>query len=168
MTLSIIAAMDLNRGIGINQSLPWSIPDDLRHFKKITMNKTIIMGGNTYRSLPKVLEGREYRVLTKKPELIDNGIKTFGTIGLLMRSLVEKNENMVIGGGQIYNQIIPYCNKMYLTVINSKFCCDTEFPFYDNGEWKGMSYESKLHKGKDGDFHFTFIELKRISSGKSQ
>jgi len=136
---SIISAIDLARGIGINNQLPWNLKDDLKHFSTLTIgqkNNAVIMGLNTWKSLPekyRPLPDRLNIVLSKEPisDLPDN-VFNFQSLDEALKTLESKkvNEIFIIGGGMLYASTIGHqnCNKLYLTEILKTFNCDTFFP----------------------------------------
>jgi len=137
MIISIIAAMTKNSLIGKGNALPWRLPADMAHFKELTVNKTVLMGGNTFISIGKPLKDRVNIVLSNNPDFSAEGC-------LIARSIEEaiglaKKENaeelMVIGGASVYRQFLPITDKMYLTIIEGDFDGDIFFPEYDRGDW---------------------------------
>jgi dihydrofolate reductase len=130
VTLSLIVAHDKNNGIGINGKLPWYIPADLRHFKKVTLGKNVIMGRKTWESLPsKPLVNRLNYVITSKD--IPN-IPTFRSVTQAVEYLKDSEvESIFIGGESIYRQVLPYCDKLYITKVGIEAKCDTYFPEVD-------------------------------------
>lgn len=138
MNFSIIAAVDQNRGIGINNQLPWRLPSDLKHFNEITVgnkNNAVIMGLNTWKSLPekfRPLPDRLNIVLSKEPETdLPNGVLNFQSLDDALSFIEGKIEEVfIIGGGMLYASTInhPNCSKLYLTEILQTFSCDSFFP----------------------------------------
>ena len=129
--ISIIAAVAKNNIIGGDNKLLWHIPEDLKHFKDITSNHTIIMGRKTFQSLPNVLPKRHHIVLTKdKNYIIDSDSVTIvhNLKEIVDKYKTSKEEVFVIGGGEIYSAFLPYCKNLYLTKINKNFEGDTYFP----------------------------------------
>ena len=138
---NIIVAFDINRGIGINNQLPWHIPDDLKQFQKLTRGNgknAVIMGKNTWNSLPvKMLAGRDNLILSSELVIeentpFNNYIKTFNTLQKLT-DFCKKNsyeDVWIIGGSQIYNLFLDNkrVDKIYATIINQQYECDTFFP----------------------------------------
>lgn len=127
--ISIIAAVSLNNCIGVNNSIPWKIKEDMQLFKKLTTNNTIIMGRKTFESIGKPLPNRKNIVITSSK--ID-GIETYNS---LKESLNNKDNIFLIGGSKIYLEGMKYANKMYITLVNKVVEGDTFFPFIDT-EWK--------------------------------
>ena len=133
--VSMIAAIGKNNELGKNNNLIWHLPNDLKFFKKTTMGKDIIMGSNTFYSLPKLLPGRKHIVLTSKN--IDNAqiLVLHNKEELLEYLRTIKKEVMIIGGESIYTQMLEYADKLYLTEIDAISSeADVYFPTinYDN------------------------------------
>lgn len=136
--LKAIVAVDENWGIGYNGDLLASIPDDLKHFKNITTGSTVVMGLNTWNSLPKKpLPNRTNIVIRPGTPEFD---QRQSVIKMDLETLLERFEldgGFVIGGGSIYKQLLPYCDQVYITKIYKNFeNVDTFFPNLDaTGEW---------------------------------
>jgi dihydrofolate reductase/thymidylate synthase len=136
MPLYIISAVENNRGIGKNNELPWKIKEDLEFFKQMTVNSTVIMGKNTYDSLPiKPLPNRYNIVITNNIQETENKNLLFTTI-INAKEYIKNNtlykDIFIIGGEQIYTYFVKHVNKIYLTVIDKKYECDRKFPFISN------------------------------------
>lgn len=130
--MSLIAAFDDNKGVGIDNKLPWYIPEDLKHFKNITMGNNMIMGKKTYDSLPGILPGRKHIVLTTDKSLISNNenvifVNSLNECLILLENL-EIKKNIVIGGNKMWDLFLPYIDTFYLTHVFGKFKVDTYFP----------------------------------------
>ena len=151
--ISIIAAVGKNNEIGKNNELIWHIKEDLQNFKNLTMNKYIVMGANTYASLPKRLEGRKYIVLSKHLKEIENGL-VFNDFETLLEFINKQNEEiMIIGGSSIYKLFIPYADKLYLTEIDSTSDADTYFPDFDKRKYK----YNILKENSDNELKYKFV-----------
>ncbi len=159
MNITLIAAIGKNNELGKDNKLLWHIPEDLNFFKANTMNKKIIMGINTLNSLPKLLPGRKHIVLTHRNLELDPEILVFHSITELLAYIKSLNEEvMVIGGGQIYKQMIEYANKLIITKIDETKEADTFFPKINNNEWdrellseheyKDIKYKHLIYKKK--------------------
>ena len=160
--VNMIAAIGKNNELGKDNNLIWHLPGDLKFFKNITMGKDIIMGSNTFYSLPKLLPGRRHIVLTSKN--IDNDkITVVHSKQDLIEYLYQvKKEVMIIGGASIYKQLLEYADNLYLTEINTT-CnnADAYFPKINYEEWEsellgtnidnGISYKHMLYKRKVKD-----------------
>ena len=159
--ISIIAAVAKNNIIGGDNKLLWHIPEDLKHFKDLTSNHTIIMGRKTFQSLPIVLPKRHHIVLTKdKNYIIDSDSVTIvhNLKEIVDKYKTSKEEVFVIGGGEIYSAFLPYCKNLYLTKINKNFEGDTYFPKIEPSQWK-VTYSSELNKTLKDNLEFKFINL---------
>lgn len=156
--ISIIAAIGKNNELGKDNKLLWHIKKDLQNFKNITMNKYIVMGKNTYNSLPKQLEGRKYIVLSKSLKKIDNGL-LFNDFNALLEYINKLDEEVIIiGGEQIYKLFLPYADKLYLTEINAQKESDAYFPKFDKEKYKCKIIDEDI----DNDIEYKFVEYERI------
>lgn len=162
--LSISVAVAKNHVIGINNTLPWHISEDLKRFKRITSNKKMIMGRKAFESLPGILPNREHIIITRNENYTVDSDQV--TIVHDLNSLIEKyskceEEVFVIGGAEIYNQFLPYTQKIYLTIIEETFEGDTFFPEINYDEFK-TEYTSEQFTDEKNGLHYTFINLDRI------
>lgn len=161
--LSIVVAVSSNNVIGINNSLPWHIPEDLKHFKEITtsMSKTIIMGRKTFESLPFVLPNRRHIVLTKNENYIinDKNVTILNNLDYIKTLANDKNEYFIIGGAKIYKELLPYCSKIYRTVIHKSFVGDAFFPHININRWKTIYKHDKCFN----NLTFSFELLQKIN-----
>ena len=155
--ISIIAAVGKNYELGKNNNLIWHLKEDLINFKKMTMGKKIVMGANTYKSLPKNLEGREYIVLSKSLKDIKNGIlfTEFAKLLDYLNSLDE--EVMIIGGASIYKLFLPFADKIYLTEVAAVAPADVYFPAFDKSKYQ----KNVIKKLKENDIEYEIIEYVR-------
>lgn len=162
--LSISVAVAKNNVIGKDNTLPWHISEDLKRFKRITSDKKMIMGRKAFESLPGILPNREHIIITRNTDFkVDSDMVT---IVYDLNSLVEKyskceDEIFVIGGAEIYEQLLPYVQKIYLTQIDENFDGDTYFPELNYNEFKTEFTSEKFTDEKNG-LHYTFIDLERI------
>ena len=136
--LSIIVAKSKNNVIGKENRLIWHLPADLKRFKELTTGKTIIMGRKTFESLGRVLPNRKHVVITKNVDFkVDNEmVEIVHDIKEIEKYINSDEECFVIGGGIIYNILMPYANKIYATILNEEFEGDTYFPIIDDKIWK--------------------------------
>ncbi|MCS4089556.1 dihydrofolate reductase [Rhizobium sp. BK176] len=121
MNLTLMAAADLEWGIGIDGKLPWLVPEDLKRFKARTMGKAVVMGRKTVETLPSTLPGRRILTLTRNP--IGFGSHDLGS--LLLHLASEPDEVIVAGGGEVYRALLPYCAKAEITRVKAVHDCDT-------------------------------------------
>jgi len=161
MKISIVAAMGRNRVIGKSNTMPWHMPADLKYFKALTMGKPMIMGRKTFESIGKALAGRRTIVLTTQQGLELPGCEVFNSLEAALEVLVGCDEIMIVGGAQIYEQIMPSVHCMYLTFIEHEFEGDAFFPEWDESEWQVVSEE--YHKADEKHkYHYRFVKLERI------
>ncbi len=159
--LSIIVAKSKNNAIGKDNKLLWHISDDLKRFKNLTTNHTIIMGRKTFESLGRVLPNRLHIVLTRDENYkVDNeNVKIIHDISELDKYVQDESENFVIGGAQIYASLISKCDKLYITQINKDFIGDSYFPNINENEWEIIE---KLSGPKDeNNFEYEYITYQR-------
>ena len=160
--VSIIAAIGQNNELGQNNNLFWHLPNDLKFFKQMTIDKDIIMGSNTFYSLPKLLPNRKHIVLTSKNIDNDQVLVIHSKQALINYLNQVKKEVMVIGGASIYEHLLEYANQLYLTEIDASCStADAYFPKIDYKEWdgqllgtnsdNGISYKHMLYKRKIKD-----------------
>ena len=144
MKISMIAAMAHDRVIGKDNQMPWHLPADLAHFKRVTLGKPVLMGRKTFESIGRPLPGRRNLVISRNPDYQAEGIEVVGSVeaalALLAGSSVE--ELMVIGGGHLYAEMLPSADCLYLTQIDLAVEGDTRFPAFDDGEWQRIACES--------------------------
>lgn len=162
MKLNIIAAMANNRVIGLNNKMPWHLPADLSWFKKNTLNKPIIMGRKTFDSIGMILPKRLNIVISRTKQESDNPNL------ILCRDLdhaIEiakhqvQEDAFIIGGGTIYEQVLPQVDKLYLTHIKADFNGDTQFPIYEQFQWQCIFKEDHQADSKNSyDYQFRILE----------
>ena len=161
MIISIIAAMSENRVIGRRNRLPWKLPADLKHFKRLTMGKPVVMGRKTFESLGKPLPGRINIVITRNPRFKPQNCVVAHSIEEAMDEVKTSHEVMVIGGSSFYQQTLPLADRMYLTLIHHTFSGDAFFPRYNEDEW--LETERSDHGPDDmNPFPYSFTVMQRI------
>lgn len=134
--ITLIAAIGKNRELGKNNDLIWKIPEDLKFFRENTDGKYIVMGLNTFNSLPKLLPNRKHIVLTHRDIELDPSVMIFHSIEELLSFVSELDEEiMIIGGAMMYSQMIEYASQMLLTEINDSMDADVYFPEFNFSEW---------------------------------
>lgn len=159
--LSIIVAKAENNIIGGDNKLLWHISEDLKRFKGITTNHTIIMGRKTFESLPKILPNRHHVIITRDTNYtVDSDQVTIlhDLSEVLKRYESSEEEAFIIGGGEIYNLLFPHCKKLYLTKVNKNFEGDTYFPNIDFNEWDVIESSDEKINAEDG-LKYKFINL---------
>ena len=133
--LSLIWAMDSNRLIGSDNSLPWHLPADLAFFKRTTMGKPILMGRKTWESIGRPLPGRQNIVITRNSEFDATGCDIAHNIDDALGLCAHVEEAMLIGGASLYRQTIERASKLYITRIHNQFEGDAWFPEFSMDSW---------------------------------
>ena len=161
--LSLIVAKAKNNVIGKDNALIWHLPEDLKRFKRLTTNHTIIMGRRTFESLGKVLPKRHHVILCNDQEMnIDNeNVEILDSIEKLDKYINDENEHFVIGGATIYKLLLPYCSKLYITEIDQEFEGDAFFPEIDTNVWDVTGKEKGLKdEANPYDYYYVIYEKK--------
>lgn len=165
--LSAIVAMDQNNVIGRDGDLPWRLPSDLKHFKIVTMGKPCLMGRKTWESLPFPLPGRPNLVLTRdqsysapKAEVFHEP-KSFIGKGFEYAGLLGQDEVMLIGGAQLYKVFLPYCDRLYVSHIETEVDGDAKFPEIDPEIWH-QTTRNRQSQGPKDEFAFSIAVYDRI------
>ena len=154
--LSIIVAKAKNNIIGKDNKMLWKLPDDLKRFKERTTGHTIIMGRKTFESLGGILPDRMHIILSRNPDFkIDSDY-----VKVVHSLLEDEEEHFVIGGAIIYNLLMPYCKKMYVTQLDKDFEGDAIFPKINENTWEEISREVGPEDGLN-DFGYEYITYKR-------
>ncbi|TJZ73991.1 dihydrofolate reductase [Chitiniphilus eburneus] len=157
MPLALIAAVGSNRVIGVDNRLPWRLPDDLKRFKALTMGSPMLMGRKTFESLPGLLPGRRHLVVSRNPGWSAPGAEVFPDIAA---ALAAAGDGMVfvIGGGEIYRQALPLADTLHLTEVELAPEGDAWFPEFSTREWHEESREA--HQQPDG-VRYAFVTYRR-------
>ncbi len=154
--ISMISSVGRNRELGKNNSLIWHFKEDMKFFKETTMGHTVVMGLNTYKSLPGNLPGRHIIVVSN--DLID-GVDTVNGIEPIIEKYQNTEEEVFIcGGASIYKQFLPYADKLYLTEIDAEDSdADTFFPEFNWEEW----YKTLIEENNQNDINFKMYLYER-------
>jgi len=136
MSISIIVAMARNRTIGVNNTLPWRCPEDLKHFKTLTMGHHMIMGRKTFDSIGKALPGRTTVVVTRTSDLKIDGCVVVHSLHEAITASAGDTETFIVGGAEIYAQALSLADTLYITEIQQEVEGDAHFPGFDTGAWK--------------------------------
>ncbi len=160
--LSIIVAKAKNNTIGKDNKLLWNIPDDLKRFKELTTNHNIIMGRKTFESIGRILPNRKHIVFSQNPDFKVNNenVEIVHSMLQIQQYIEDENENFVIGGAMIYNLLMPYVTKMYVTEIDKEFEGDTFFPRINSDIWEEISREEGPEDSKN-NFKYEYVTYKR-------
>lgn len=159
MTISLIAAVDEKNGLGYNNQLLCHLPADLKYFKEKTLNKTIVMGHNTFLSIGRALPKRQNIVLTRKTSLEKEHVLFVNSLGAALNS-AESEEIMIIGGAMLYRESIEQAQTLYITRIHHAFQADVFFPEIDETAWRCVS-ETPHQKDTKHAHDFTFLTYQR-------
>jgi dihydrofolate reductase len=156
--LIIVVATDSQRGIGINNALPWRLPEDLAHFKRTTSGHPIVMGRKTFDSIGRPLPNRRNIVITRNPEWRHEGVEAVSSLQAAIE-LAATEQIFVIGGAQIYAEALPYTDTLIVTEIGKSFACDAFFPEISPEEWREVARE--FHRSEQNGFDFAFVTYRR-------
>jgi len=146
--LYLVAAVAANGIIGANGRLPWHLPEDLRHFKRITMGHPVIMGRRTWESLPGALPGRDNIVVTRQAGYEAPGAAVAHSLQAAIALCLGESVAFVIGGHRLFAESLPIASGLVMTEIAREFEGDTVFPDYDRSRWKETQRER--HRTADG------------------
>ena len=167
--VSLIVAMASNRCIGINNELPWKLPEDLKYFKQVTSGKAIIMGRTTYDSLGRPLPNRTNIVMTRddtwEGPIGTRVVHSLEAALALAEAVAVSNyqdEVVVIGGAQIYAQLLPQVERMYITEVHTEVAGDAFFPEINTAEWQEISRQK--HSDETSGIGYDFVVYDRIIS----
>lgn len=159
--LSQIVAIGRNRVIGAGNALPWRLPDDLAHFRRLTLGKPVLMGRKTWESLGRPLPGRDNLVITRNPGYHAAGARVFASLDTALAACSDAPEIMLIGGAELYAQTLPICDRLYLTEIDAAPDGDAFFPALDPADWRETAAEP--HPADARHAHaFTWRTLERV------
>lgn len=157
--ISFIVAMDRNRLIGSNNGLPWRLPADLKHFKAVTLGKPVIMGRNTYESIGRPLPERHNIVVSRNAAFSAPGCTTVNSVPAALREAGAAQEIMVIGGAQLFAELLPQAQRIYLTQIDAQFPGDVWFPELDAGVWQEVARTDHAPDERNPyPYHFLILE----------
>jgi dihydrofolate reductase len=158
--VSVIAAVADNNAIGLDNGLPWHLPEDLKHFRSLTMGHHIIMGRKTYESLGRLLPGRTTVIVTRQTDYCIEGALVAGSLQEAVSLCGNDDEVFVIGGAELYKLALPAADKLYLTEVSGEFAADTFFPEYDKAAWREVARERLV---SEGGLAFNFVVYERQS-----
>ena len=157
-TLTLIVATERHNGIGINNALPWRLPEDLAFFKRTTTGHPILMGRKTFESIGRPLPNRRNIVITRNPDWQHEGADTAGSLQQAA-DLAGDGEVFVIGGAQIYADALSLASRLIVTEIAGDFECDAFFPAIDSTTWKEVSRDP--HHSEALELSYAFVIYQR-------
>lgn len=156
--LTIVVATDSKKGIGINNQLPWHLPEDLLHFKNTTTGHPIIMGRKTFESIGRPLPKRRNIVISRNELWQHEGVEMTNSIEAALKLIGEK-ESFVIGGAQIYQQAMELAHRLIVTEIQGDFSCDAFFPTIDENIWQETTRNSFI--SEKNQLHYAIVTYAR-------
>lgn len=162
MNLTLVAAMSRNRVIGRDGGMPWHLPADLAHFKRVTLHHPVVMGRKTRESIGFALPKRRNIVVTRQTDREYKGAEIAASLGEALDRLGDASTVMVIGGGQLYREALRRADAMELTFIETEIEGDTTFPEWSPEEWREVSSEHRPADEKN-PYDLRFVRLERVS-----
>lgn len=154
----LVAAVAANGVIGANGALPWHLPEDLRHFKSLTLGHPVIMGRKTWESLGRALPGRENIVVTRAPGYEAPGASVAASLDAALALCTGEPVAFVMGGSALYAEALPLADGLVLTEIQRDYEGDVRFPGFDRSAWRET--QRKPQTGADG-LRFDFVLYER-------
>ncbi|WP_221564807.1 dihydrofolate reductase [Alkalihalobacillus sp. TS-13] len=159
--ISLLLAMGKNRVMGKDNDLPWHLPEDLKWFKRVSSGHTIIMGRKTYESIGKPLPNRKNVIVTNDKNYEAEGCVVTHSLDEALRQ--DGEELIIIGGAEIFKQVLEKTSRIYLTYIDEEFEGDTYFPDLDESKWEMKSKEKGIKDEKNPyDYYFIIYDRKEI------
>ncbi|MGD0959610.1 MAG: dihydrofolate reductase [Methylomonas sp.] len=160
MKISLIVAMASNRAIGINGKMPWRLPADLKHFKKLTMGSAVLMGRKTFEAIGHPLPGRENIIITRNSGYRQPDCLVFTDLISALRHCATRPEIFVIGGASLYQDLLSQAHFLYLTEIHKNFTGDTFFPEFNRQDWLELE-KRQIDDDPTVDYAYTFSKYAR-------
>jgi dihydrofolate reductase len=164
--IAIVAAVARNGVIGRGNALPWRLPDDLQHFKRLTLGHPIVMGRRTWESLPGILPGRRHIVVTRDLHYDAPGAEIAHSLDQAVAA-AGGDEVLVVGGAELYAQALPLAQRLYLTLVDADVEGDARFPPLDPGEWREVAREAYPADDRHA-YPFSFVTLERLDGGSAR
>ncbi len=156
--LSTIVAIANHRVIGINNTLPWHLPEDLKRFRALTMGHHIIMGRKTYDSLGRLLPGRTTVIVTRNPDYKVEGALIANSLQAAIALCKDDNEAFLIGGAELYQDGLKHSEKLYITEIDLDVAGDAHFPDFDSSHWQEIAREAHI---SEKGLKFNYVTYQR-------
>ena len=159
--IAIIVAMASNRTIGLDNTLPWRIPEDLKHFKALTMGHHMIMGRKTFESIGKPLPGRTTVVVSRDRSLKIEGCTIAHSLPEAIAACAGDDATFVVGGAELYAQALPLVDTLYITEIQQDVEGDAHFPTLNRAEWAEVSRKTARQEAPQ-PLEYHFVEYRRL------
>lgn len=169
-SLVVVVAVARNRVIGRDNGMPWRVPSDLKHFRRITMGRPIVMGRRTFESIGKPLDGRTNIVVTRDPDFASEGVVVAGSLEEAIaagRAVADRDgvdAVMITGGGQIYAEALPLADRVVATEIDLAPEGTIFFPVLDPKEWREVSRQPG-ERGPRDEADFAIVTYERVAAG---
>lgn len=154
----IVVAYSDNRAIGRDNALPWRLPGDLAHFKRVTLGHPIIMGRKTWESLGRPLPGRRNIVISRQPGLPAAGAHACGSLAEALQACHDEDSVSVIGGAQIYRQALALADEIVATEVHAQVQGDAYFPQLEPGAWHEVE---RARQAPENGYEFDFVVYRR-------
>lgn len=158
--IALIAALTQNRVIGVNNTLPWRLPEDLQHFKALTLGHHIVMGRKTFESIGRPLPGRTTVIISRNAYSAPPGCLVAHSIPDALTACAGDQEVFFVGGAQLYEQALPLADRLYLTEIHAEFAGDAWFPGFEHADWEELSRDPRHDKASALDYDFVVYQRK--------
>jgi dihydrofolate reductase/dihydrofolate reductase (trimethoprim resistance protein) len=149
--ISAIAAMSKNRVLGMNGKIPWHIKGEQSRFRELTSGKTIIMGRRSYEEIGRPLPNRRTILISTKLNIQENNCVTVACLAEALKLTEHEDEVFISGGGQVYEEALPFLDRIYLTVIEKEYDGDIYFPVFDMNIYR-KTYEHRI----EGEIPYTY------------
>jgi dihydrofolate reductase len=160
LRIALVVAMARNGVIGRDNAMPWRLPDEMAHFRRVTMGKPVVMGRRTWESLGKALPGRTNIVVTRDLDYQAAGATVVHSLDEAWKAAGPVDEVCVIGGSALYAETLSIADVIYLTEVDGDVEGDTRFPQFDRGQWE----ETEVARHAADERHaypFRILELRR-------
>jgi dihydrofolate reductase len=157
--IAVVAAVARNRVIGRGNRLPWHLPDDLRHFKRLTLGRAIVMGRRTWESLPGLLPDRTHIVVTRDPAYLAQGAQVVHSLDAALAA-AGGEEVFVVGGAELYALALPRAVRLHLTLVDAEVEGDAFFPTIDPAQWREVVREAHAADERHA-YPFAFVTMER-------
>ena len=167
MIVSLVAAMAENRVIGRNGKLPWHLPEDLKFFKRLTVDHTVIMGRKTFDEIKRPLDNRRNVVITRNHAFQPHGVTVVPSLDEALALAATEAEVFVVGGGDIFRLALPRADRLYLTVIHAQVDGDTWFPEFDQAAW-ALESEERHEADAKHPYAFSIRTYRRVQDSGSR
>ena len=159
---ALIAAVARNGVIGLDNRLPWRLPEDLRRFRALTIGHSLVMGRRTWESLSRALPERQNIVVTRSADYRAEGAETARSLAEALAQAARPAPVFCIGGAALYREALPKADTLYMTEIDRSFAGDTMFPPWPHEQWREVAREPHRLDGPDG-FGYAFVTYRRMA-----